>query len=139
MGQKGQWGRLHGGLGWEEKGLWQQPGGRGLVGGSWQGRRDVPWLPPCTRCWGGTHCSSWGGLLPTGTLYQGQTWKMFCSSMVLRVPALHTSDCSMLSNAARVCGGHTVLWAALEAWAGQGQLWPFGAQERISGWGSGIP
>lgn len=53
-----------------------------------------------------------------GTVCQGQTCKMFCSSTMPRVPALRTSTCSMLSIVARVCEGDRVLGAALEAWQG---------------------
>lgn len=51
------------------------------------------------------------------------------------MPALHTSTCSMLSITARVCEGDRVLGPALEACWG-GWLWPCGAQEGASGWGS---
>ena len=133
VGQDGQQARLQrwGELWQEKKGLWQQPGGKGLVGGAWRGRRDIACPIPCTRRWEG-HRSSRGSL-PIGTLCQGQTCKMFCSSRMPSVPALHTSTFSMLSITAMVCEGDRVLGAALEARGGR--PWPCGAQEGTLGQG----
>lgn len=73
--------------------------------------------------------------LPKGTLCQGQTVTMFCSSRMPRAPALHTSTCNMLSIADRVCkrtGSRGQPWQP----GGAAQPWPCSDQEGASGQGT---